>query len=110
MRPVGLAIKRILDVLLSAALMVVLAPILLAVAVLIKHDSRGPVFFRQERVGLRGRLFRICKFRTMVVGAAEIGTGLVSTADDPRTTRFSRFLRSIGSTSCRSSSMFCGEK
>ena len=91
--PLGMATKRLMDPVIAFAMLVVCLPIFVITAILIKLDSAGPVFFRQERVGLEGKLFRIFKFRTMVVGAASMGTGLVSTAVDPRTTRLTRFLR-----------------
>lgn len=59
-------IKRVLDLGLSVSMLIVLAPLLIVVAIIIKIDSPGPVLFRQERVGKDGRIFRICKFRSMV--------------------------------------------
>ncbi|MBI4500131.1 MAG: sugar transferase [Gemmatimonadetes bacterium] len=85
-------IKRALDLLLSLAGLVVLAPSLAAIAILIKLDSRGPVLFRQERVGRRFRRFRIYKFRTMVAGADRLGAALTGERD-PRVTRVGRRLR-----------------
>ena len=85
--------KRILDVVGSALGLLVLLPVLVIVAVAIKFDSPGPIFFRQERVGLRGRSFRIFKFRSMVVGAARAGTAL-TVRGDTRITRAGMFLRS----------------
>ena len=83
--------KRIMDVLGSSLGLVVLSPLFLACAVAVKLDSAGPVLFRQERVGLRGRSFRIRKFRTMRV---HDGSGLqVTAAGDARITRVGRFLR-----------------
>lgn len=82
--------KRLFDVLGSAAALLLLAPLLLAVALIVKLDSPGPVFFRQERVGRRGVPFRIHKFRTMHAGAA--GPQLTA-VDDPRITRAGRWLR-----------------
>ncbi|WP_062191572.1 sugar transferase [Caldimonas taiwanensis] len=85
-------LKRAFD--LSAALvgLVLLAPLLLALALWIKLDSPGPVLFRQERVGRGGRLFRIHKFRTMVDDPA--GSGLpLTVGQDARITRAGRFLR-----------------
>ena len=70
----------------------VLLPFLLLVALLIKIDSTGPVFFRQARVGLNGRTFRIFKFRTMVTGAYKMGSRL-TTKRDPRVTRVGQILR-----------------
>ena len=88
-----MAVKRILDVVGSALGLLLLLPTLAIVAVFIKLDSPGPIFFRQERVGLGGRLFRIFKFRSMVVDAARTGTALTVRADT-RITRAGMFLRS----------------
>lgn len=85
-------IKRLLDLTVSAAGLLVLAPLLLIIAAMIKLDSRGPVFFRQERVGQFGKPFRIHKFRTMGVDAAARG-GAITVGADPRVTRIGRFLR-----------------
>ena len=70
-----------------------LSPVLLLFAIAVKLDSRGPVFFRQERVGRGFRPFRIFKFRTMVVDAPQRGGQITSGHDDPRITRVGRFLR-----------------
>jgi lipopolysaccharide/colanic/teichoic acid biosynthesis glycosyltransferase len=85
-------LKRAFD--LTAALLglVLLSPLLLALALWVKLDSPGPVFFRQERVGRGGRLFRIHKFRTMVHDAAQAGPPL-TVGQDERITRAGRFLR-----------------
>lgn len=91
-RGLELAAKRAFDVLASAAALIVLSPLLLALAAGVKLDSRGPVFYRGIRTGLHGRPFRILKFRTMVVDAAQIG-GPSTGKDDPRVTRFGSFLR-----------------
>lgn len=85
--------KRILDVAGSTLGLLVLLPVLVIVAVVIKFDSPGPIFFRQERVGLRGRSFRIFKFRSMVAGAARASTAL-TVRGDTRITRAGMFLRS----------------
>jgi lipopolysaccharide/colanic/teichoic acid biosynthesis glycosyltransferase len=87
-----LALKRILDVVGSAAGLLVLSPFLLAVAVAIKADSPGPVFFRQERIGRDGQPFRIFKFRSMIAGASQVGTALTVRADR-RIARIGGFLR-----------------
>ena len=84
--------KRTLDVVGSALGLLLLLPVLPVVAVIIKLDSRGPIFFRQERVGRGGRSFRIFKFRSMVVGAARAGTALTVRADT-RITRAGMLLR-----------------
>ncbi|RLB08966.1 MAG: hypothetical protein DRG39_08145, partial [Deltaproteobacteria bacterium] len=62
----------------------------------IKIDSKGPVFFRQERVGKNGKIFKIWKFRTMVMGAVSQGLGFNVARDDPRITRVGKFLRRWG--------------
>ncbi len=84
--------KRAFDVLFSAAVLLLLAPLLLAVAAWIRLDSRGPVFFRQVRVGRHGREFRILKFRTMHVDAPARGPQ-ITVGRDPRITRSGHVLR-----------------
>ncbi|MCH8978899.1 MAG: sugar transferase [Armatimonadetes bacterium] len=85
-------LKRLADIGFSISVLVVLSPLLLAVAALIKLDSRGPVFYVASRTGLRGRPFRMIKFRSMAVGAEKAGPS--STSDeDPRITRFGQFVR-----------------
>ena len=84
--------KRCFDVIVSLLLLVLLSPVLAVLAVWIKCDSKGPVFYRQERVTKYGRSFRIFKFRTMVVNADQIGT-LVTTQGDSRITRVGRKIR-----------------
>jgi exopolysaccharide biosynthesis polyprenyl glycosylphosphotransferase len=96
-------LKRAFDLLASAAGLLVVGPVIGAIALAIRLDSRGPVFFRQVRVGRDGRHFRIYKFRSMVADADrqkdalramnEAGDGLFKIADDPRVTRVGRFLR-----------------
>lgn len=84
--------KRLFDVLMASLGLVVLGPLLLLIAVAVRLDSSGPVFFRQERVGRHGRLFRIHKFRTMRHGPA--GAGLqITVGSDQRITRVGGFLR-----------------
>jgi lipopolysaccharide/colanic/teichoic acid biosynthesis glycosyltransferase len=87
-----MAVKRILDVVGSALGLLLLLPVLAVVAVIIKLDSPGPIFFRQERIGRGGRSFRIFKFRSMVIGAARNGPALTVRADT-RITRVGIFLR-----------------
>jgi len=84
--------KRSFDLILSLLGLIVLAPPLAALALLIKLDSPGPVFYRGVRAGRFGKPFRIFKFRTMVMNADKIG-GPSSAADDPRITRVGQFLR-----------------
>lgn len=84
--------KRAFDIMLSAFIIVFLMPALLAIAALVKMDSRGPVFFRQRRTGLDGRVFHIFKFRSMTV--AEDGDKVVqAVANDQRVTRVGKILR-----------------
>lgn len=87
-----LALKRGFDFVVSGLAIVVLLPLFLGIAAAIKLDSRGPVFFRQARVGRGGHLFRIFKFRSMVDDASRTGTAL-TVQDDPRITRLGAFLR-----------------
>ena len=85
--------KRLLDVLLSGGGLILSAPLWAAIAALIKLEDGGPVFFSQERVGLRGRRFDALKFRSMIVNA-EARTGPVQAEEnDPRVTRIGRVLR-----------------
>jgi lipopolysaccharide/colanic/teichoic acid biosynthesis glycosyltransferase len=84
--------KRIFDLLFSLMGILVLAPIFLAIAVWIKVDSPGSVFFRQVRVGQFGKEFRIYKFRTMVTNAEALGKQ-ITVGEDPRITDCGRFLR-----------------
>ncbi len=95
--------KRLMDILISSVGILILWPVLVAIAILIKLDSRGPVLYSPERVGQYGRLFRMHKFRSMYVGAdlhqAEVaktdakGDILYKTAQDPRVTRVGRWIR-----------------
>jgi exopolysaccharide biosynthesis polyprenyl glycosylphosphotransferase len=104
LRARALISKRIVDILVSASLLALLSPVLLAIAILIRLDSRGSPLFRQERAGLGGRRFRMLKFRTMRDGAdvekdqlAHLNQSgdsrLFKIRDDPRTTRLGRMLR-----------------
>jgi len=85
-------LKRLFDVMLSALALLLLSPLLLVLAAWIRADSPGPVFYRGLRVGRDGRLFRIFKFRTMVVNAEALG-GPSTADDDPRITRAGRWMR-----------------
>ena len=87
------AVKRFLDVTASFLGLVLLSPLLLAVSILIKIDSRGPVIFRQKRIGRNGKVFEIYKFRSMCVGAEKTGSGVYSEKGDARVTRIGRILR-----------------
>jgi exopolysaccharide biosynthesis polyprenyl glycosylphosphotransferase len=100
---VGLLFKRVLDLVFSSLTLLVLSPVLLAIAIAIKLDSRGPVFYCSDRIGKKGRVFRCIKFRTMVRDAdkrrAEVmhmnerDGVLFKISNDPRITRLGRFLR-----------------
>ena len=85
-------LKRALDILLSFFGFVVVSPVFLAIAILIKKQDGGPVFFRGVRVGRFGKPFRIFKFRTMVLNAEKLG-GPSTADDDPRITRVGKFIR-----------------
>lgn len=84
--------KRAFDFVAALIGLVVLSPIFLIIVIAIKLDSRGPAFYRGERLGKDGKLFRISKFRTMVANASTLGGG-VTHRDDPRVTRLGHFLR-----------------
>lgn len=85
--------KRAFDLLLSSLGLVVLSPVMLATALAIKLEDRGPILFSQTRIGQHGRQFEILKFRSMLVGAEQLGPRI--TVDrDPRITRVGGFLRS----------------
>ena len=88
----SLMLKRIFDIIVSILMIILLSPVLIAVSIWIKLDSKGPVFYRQERITQYGRVFRIYKFRTMVTGADKIGT-LVTTKNDSRITRVGEKIR-----------------
>jgi exopolysaccharide biosynthesis polyprenyl glycosylphosphotransferase len=85
--------KRSLDGLLSGVLLLLLAPILLIIAVAVKLSSRGPVFYRQERMSLDGRRFDVWKFRTMRADAEDESGPVWASPDDPRRTWIGRWLR-----------------
>ncbi len=88
-----LVLKRVVDVAASCLGLIVLAPCFPLVALAIKLDSKGPIFYSQERVGRFGELFKIYKFRTMVVNAEEDGPVWAARENDPRMTRLGAFLR-----------------
>jgi len=89
---VSLLVKRLFDIVMSIVLLVVLSPVFLIVSLFIKADSKGPVFYRQERVTQYGKRFKIFKFRTMVVNADKIGS-LVTINNDSRVTKIGKKLR-----------------
>jgi exopolysaccharide biosynthesis polyprenyl glycosylphosphotransferase len=103
LKPHQMALKRLFDILVTAVAMWLLLPLLVTTAALIKLTSRGPIFFKQVRVGLRGKPFRMLKFRSMVVNAEEMRQALESqneqsgpvfkVKNDPRITMVGRFIR-----------------
>lgn len=94
MRKLNLFIKRLIDFFGSLIGSIIISPILFVIALLIKLTSKGPVFFKQERLGKDGKTFKILKFRTMVVNAEKIGDGLfVKTEQDNRITKIGKLLR-----------------
>ncbi len=102
----ALTIKKIMDLSVSFLMIVCLSPVLLTIAILIKMTSKGPVIFKQARVGLRGRQFSLFKFRTMIVDAEKLKKDLEADnemdgpvfkiKDDPRVTPIGKFLRRTG--------------
>ncbi|MBP5769516.1 MAG: sugar transferase [Fibrobacter sp.] len=86
-------IKRIFDIVSAGALALVLTPLWIVVAIAIKLDSKGPVFFKQNRRTKDGRVFKMLKFRSMVVNAEQMAAGLFNYENDPRVTKVGRFLR-----------------
>jgi exopolysaccharide biosynthesis polyprenyl glycosylphosphotransferase len=102
----ALAIKKIMDISGSVLLIICLSPVLLLISILIKLTSKGPIVFKQSRVGLRGRQFSLYKFRTMIVDAEKLKKDLEAEnemdgpvfkiKDDPRVTKIGRFLRRTG--------------
>lgn len=86
-------LPRSLDVAVAAALLVLLAPLLLAAIVWIRLDSRGPAIYRQRRVGRGAREFELLKLRTMALGSDPVGAGTAVAGGDPRVTRAGRVLR-----------------
>lgn len=87
-----LAAKRAFDLVMASFLLILLSPVMLVIAIAVKLDSKGEVFFRQERVTQYGKIFKIYKFRTMVKDADKLGSQ-VTTKNDARVTRIGIFLR-----------------
>jgi lipopolysaccharide/colanic/teichoic acid biosynthesis glycosyltransferase len=85
-------LKRFFDIFGSGVGLVLLSPLFLLITLFIKLDSRGPIFFRQERVGLRGKKFQIHKFRTMEIGSESKGLQ-ITVGSDPRITKIGSILR-----------------
>lgn len=87
------AFKRFCDIVISLLGLIILSPLMLVVAIVIKIESKGPVLFKQTRLGKGGREFQIYKFRSMCEGAENMGTGQYSFAGDMRVTKVGRFIR-----------------
>jgi len=86
-------IKRIFDILFSLFGLIIFSPFFLIIGLIIKFDSKGPVFFKQGRLGKNGKDFKMYKFRSMVENAEFSGTGLFNYSDDPRVTKVGKVLR-----------------
>ena len=93
-KKISLFLKLLFDKVLALILLVPLSPIILGIAIWIKFDSEGPVFYRQERITTYGRTFRIFKFRTMVKDADKLGTA-VTQQNDPRISKVGHKLRKL---------------
>lgn len=88
-------VKRVFDVVASALALIVLSPVFLVCAIIVKATSKGPVFYVQERIGKGGKPFKMAKFRSMRVDAEATGTPMLSSDDDPRITPFGKFMRKV---------------
>ena len=88
----GSFIKRLTDLFISSISLIITSPLFLIVAIAIKIDSKGPVFFLHERTGLNGKPFKMIKFRGMIDNALKYGPGITQ-VNDPRITRVGKFLR-----------------
>ncbi len=91
--PVGGRAKRALDLAVAVPLLVLASPVMAVLAVLVRRDSPGPALFKQTRIGEGGRPFKVLKFRTMVQGAQQMGTGIRVVSNDSRITPLGKVLR-----------------
>jgi lipopolysaccharide/colanic/teichoic acid biosynthesis glycosyltransferase len=87
--------KKILDFIFALFMLILLFPFLALTAILIKLESKGPVFFMQKRIGQAGKMFYVFKFRTMIDDAQNLGTGLKTDFNDPRITKLGHILRKL---------------
>ena len=85
--------KRLIDTVLSLIALIILSPLLLITALAVKISSPGPVLFKQQRLGLHGKVFTIYKFRSMTDGAEHTGSGVYSGKGDPRVTKVGKLIR-----------------
>ncbi len=90
------ALKRVMDILVSTTMLLILLPVILTIALAIKIGSKGPIFYKQERMGKNKKPFLLYKFRSMVKDAEKKSGPVLATWDDPRATRAGRILRRIG--------------
>ena len=88
-------VKRVFDIVASLLALIVLSPVFLACAIIVKATSKGPIFYAQERIGKGGKPFKMSKFRSMRVDAEASGTPQLSSDDDPRITKFGKFMRKV---------------
>ena len=93
MKIVSLGIKRLFDIVSSGVLIILLTPVWIGTSIAIKKDSKGPILFKQGRRTKDGKVFQMYKFRSMVVNAEQMGTGLFNYENDPRVTKVGRKLR-----------------
>ena len=89
-------LKKVIDFIVALVGIVILIPFFLVIGILIKLDSKGPVFFKQKRTGRNGKVFKIWKFRTMIEKSESIGLGIKVSKYDLRITRIGRFVRRFG--------------
>ena len=87
-------VKRLFDIIASLCVIVILSPVYIFTAIMVKRSSPGPVFYKQERIGQHGEPFNMLKFRSMYVNAEDMGPQL-STDDDPRITKWGKFMRKV---------------
>lgn len=86
-------VKRSADIIISLLGLIILSLPMLIVAIAIKIDSKGPIVFKQERIGKNGKVYNMLKFRSMKINSEHTGTGVYSMKDDPRVTRVGKFIR-----------------
>lgn len=88
-------IKRIMDIVISIIILIITLPIILITSIAIKFESKGPIFYKQDRSGLNGKVFKIIKFRSMKSNAEKLSGPVWSTKDDPRITKVGKFIRKV---------------
>lgn len=93
MKTISLGIKRVFDIVSSGILIIFLTPVWIGISIAIKKDSEGPIFFKQGRRTKDGKIFQMYKFRSMIVNAEQMGTGLFNYENDSRVTKVGRKLR-----------------